>query len=188
MFERENYFRLKCGVCGADFWSRVYRDNCNDAPCADYTFFNLRIGSGPLTVREVRDKFLNFFEKLGHEVIKPYPVVARWRDDLYLTIASIVVFQPHVTSGLVPPPANPLVIAQPSIRLEDIDSVGYTFGRHLTNFIMGGHHAFNYPDKYVYFTHETAEYAKEFFTRVIGVPEEELVFKESWWEGGGNAG
>ncbi len=188
MFERENYSRLKCGVCGADFWSRVYRDNCNDAPCADYTFFNLRIGSGPLTVREVRDKFLNFFEKLGHEVIKPYPVVARWRDDLYLTIASIVVFQPHVTSGLVPPPANPLVIAQPSIRLEDIDSVGYTFGRHLTNFIMGGHHAFNYPDKYVYFTHETTEYAKEFFTRVIGVPEEELVFKESWWEGGGNAG
>ncbi len=188
LFEKENYLRLKCGVCGADFWSRIPRDNCNDAPCADYTFFNLRIGSGPLTVREVRDKFLSFFEERGHKVIKPYPVVARWRDDLYLTIASIVVFQPHVTSGLVPPPANPLVIAQPSIRLEDIDSVGYTFGRHLTNFIMGGHHAFNYPDKYVYFTHETVEYAREFFTRVIGVPEDELVFKESWWEGGGNAG
>jgi len=188
LFEKENYLRLKCGVCGADFWSRIPRDNCNDAPCADYTFFNLRIGSGPLTVREVRDKFLSFFEERGHKVIKPYSVVARWRDDLYLTIASIVVFQPHVTSGLVPPPANPLVIAQPSIRLEDIDSVGYTFGRHLTNFIMGGHHAFNYPDKYVYFTHETVEYAREFFTRVIGVPEDELVFKESWWEGGGNAG
>ena len=187
-FEREGYLRLRCGVCGAYFWSRVPRDNCNDAPCADYTFFNLRIGSGPLSVREVRDRFLRFFEERGHKVVKPYPVVARWRDDLYLTIASIVVFQPHVTSGLVPPPANPLVIAQPSIRLEDIDSVGYTFGRHLTNFIMGGHHAFNYPDKYVYFTHETVEYAREFFTRVIGVPEDELVFKESWWEGGGNAG
>ncbi|MEM4829362.1 MAG: alanine--tRNA ligase [Zestosphaera sp.] len=188
MFERENYVRLKCSVCGADFWSKTYRDDCNDAPCADYTFFDLKVGSGPLTVKEVRNKFLSFFEGLGHKVVKPYPVVARWRDDLYLTIASIVVFQPHVTSGLVPPPANPLVIAQPSIRLEDIDSVGYTFGRHLTNFIMGGHHAFNYPDKYVYFTHETVEFAKEFFTRIIGVPEEELVFKESWWEGGGNAG
>ncbi len=187
-FEKEGYLRLRCGVCGAYFWSRVPRDNCNDAPCADYTFFNLRIGSGPLSVREVRDRFLRFFEERGHKVVKPYPVVARWRDDLYLTIASIVVFQPHVTSGLVPPPANPLVIAQPSIRLEDIDGVGYTFGRHLTNFIMGGHHAFNYPDKYVYFTHETVEYAREFFTRVIGVPEDELVFKESWWEGGGNAG
>lgn len=187
-FEKEGYLRLRCGVCGAYFWSRVPRDNCNDAPCADYTFFNLRIGSGPLSVREARDRFLRFFEERGHKVVKPYPVVARWRDDLYLTIASIVVFQPHVTSGLVPPPANPLVIAQPSIRLEDIDSVGYTFGRHLTNFIMGGHHAFNYPDKYVYFTHETVEYAREFFTRVIGVPEDELVFKESWWEGGGNAG
>jgi len=188
LFGKENYLRLKCGVCGADFWSRIPRDNCNDAPCTDYTFFNLTISSDPLTVKEVRDKFLSFFEERGHKVIKPYPVVARWRDDLYLTIASIVVFQPHVTSGLVPPPANPLVIAQPSIRLEDIDSVGYTFGRHLTNFIMGGHHAFNYPDKYVYFTHETVEYAREFFTRVIGVPEDELVFKESWWEGGGNAG
>ena len=188
LFEKENYLRLKCSVCGADFWSKIPRDNCNDAPCADYTFLNLRISSGPLTVREVRDRFLSFFEERGHKVVKPYPVVARWRDDLYLTIASIVVFQPHVTSGLVPPPANPLVIAQPSIRLEDIDSVGYTFGRHLTNFIMGGHHAFNYPDKHVYFTHETVEYAREFFTRVIGVPEDELVFKESWWEGGGNAG
>ncbi len=188
MFDVEKYRRLKCKVCGVDFWSKILRDNCNDAPCADYTFFNIKLSVPPLTVKEVRDKFLRFFNERGHAIIDPHPVVARWRDDLYLTIASIVVFQPHVTSGLVPPPANPLVIAQPCVRLEDIDSVGYTFGRHLTNFIMGGHHAFNYPNKKVYFTHETVEYAKEFFTKEIGIPEEELTFKESWWEGGGNAG
>ncbi|MEM4592975.1 MAG: alanine--tRNA ligase, partial [Sulfolobales archaeon] len=32
------------------------------------------------------------------------------------------------------------------------------------------------------------EFAVEFFTKYIGVPEEELSLKESWWEGGGNAG
>lgn len=188
MFSERGYIRQKCKVCGENFWAVIERDNCGDAPCSDYTFFDMKIRSGPLTVKEARDKFLNFFKRKGHEVLDPYPVVARWRDDLYLTIASIIVFQPHVTSGIVPPPANPLVIAQPCIRLEDLDSVGYTFGRHLTSFIMGGHHAFNYPDKKVYFTHTTVELAREFFTSEIGVPEEELVFKESWWEGGGNAG
>ncbi len=187
-FIERKYLRQKCRVCGADFWALKEREDCGDAPCTDYYFFDLPIKSPPLSVEEVVEKFTGFFERNGHEVIEPHPVVARWREDLYLTIASIVVFQPHVTSGLVPPPANPLVIAQPCIRLEDIDSVGYTLGRHLTNFIMGGHHAFNYPDKYVYFTDETVEYARRFFTEEIGVPEDELVFKESWWEGGGNAG
>jgi alanyl-tRNA synthetase len=75
--------------------------------------------------------------------------VARWRTDLYLTDASIVDFQPWVTDGIAPPPANPLVISQPCARLVDLDRIGLTFGRHLTVFEMGGHHAFNYPDRYV---------------------------------------
>ncbi len=188
MFRERGYTRQKCPICGEFFWSLNERPNCGDAPCSDYYFFDLKIRSPPLSVEEARQKFLRFFERNGHEVIEPYPVVARWRDDLYLTIASIVVFQPHVTSGIVPPPANPLVIAQPCIRLEDLDSVGFTFGRHLTSFIMGGHHAFNYENKKVYFSDETVELAREFFTKEIGIPENELVFKESWWEGGGNAG
>ena len=187
-FKEYGYRRQRCNVCGVHFWSVIERDDCGDAPCSDYTFFNIKLGIGPLSVTEVQKKFLSFFEKRGHKVIEPHPVLARWREDLYLTIASIIVFQPHVTSGKVPPPANPLVIAQPCIRLEDIESVGYTFGRHLTNFIMGGHHAFNYPNKFVYFTDETVEYAREFFMKELGVPEEEMTFKESWWEGGGNAG
>jgi alanyl-tRNA synthetase len=187
MFSEKGYKRAQCNSCKAYFWSIVSRENCEDAPCADYTFFDIPVKRA-LSYREVRNLFLDFFKKKGHEVIEPKPVVARWREDLYLTIASIVVFQPHVTSGIVEPPANPLVIAQPCIRLEDIDSVGLTLGRHLTNFIMGGHHAFNYPNKYVYWVNETVEYAKEFFVEELGVPEEELVFKESWWEGGGNAG
>jgi alanyl-tRNA synthetase len=182
------YRRAICRSCGTPFWSRGSHEICNDIPCSEYRFFDIPIKMRNLSYEDVLRIFLSFFEKEGHVVIEPAPVVARWREDLYLTIASIVVFQPHVTSGRVPPPANPLVIAQPCIRLEDIDNVGKTFGRHMTNFTMGGHHAFNYRDKYLYWKDETVEYARRFFVDLMGVPDEELTFKESWWEGGGNAG
>jgi len=187
IFSERGYMRQRCRYCGAYFWSIAKREHCNDAPCTLYRFAEIP-SRRRLSFREALNTFLRFFEKHGHEILEPRPVVARWREDLYLTIASIVVFQPHVTSGVVPPPANPLVIAQPCIRLEDIDHVGLTFGRHLTNFTMGGHHAFNYPDKKVYWANETIELAREFFVEELGIPEEELSFKESWWEGGGNAG
>jgi alanyl-tRNA synthetase len=136
----------------------------------------------------MREAFLSFFEKQGHEKIKPYPVVARWRDDLYLTHASIIDFQPYVTNGISPPPANPLVISQPCIRLVDVDNTGLTFGRHLTIFEMGGHHAFNYPDKTVYWKDQTVRYHHEFVTKELGIKSEEIVYKEDVWSGGGNAG
>ncbi|QIW24238.1 alanine--tRNA ligase [Sulfolobus sp. S-194] len=188
-FLNNNYNRKICQVCQTPFWTKDKERNvCADIPCTDYYFFDLNIKSSPLSVREARQKFLKFFEKKGHTIIPPKPVLARWREDLYLTIASIVDFQPFVTSGIVPPPANPLVLSQPCIRLEDIDNVGVTFGRHLTTFEMAAHHAFNYPDKQIYWKDETVELSKEFFVEEIGIPEEELNFKESWWEGGGNAG
>lgn len=187
-FLESGYRRTTCRSCNAPFWSKGSHEVCNDIPCTEYRFFDIPLRLRGLSYEDVLKTFLSFFEREGHAIIDPAPVVARWREDLYLTIASIVVFQPHVTSGRVPPPANPLVIAQPCIRLEDIDNVGKTFGRHMTNFTMGGHHAFNYRDKYLYWKDETAEYAKRFFVDLMGVPEEELTFKESWWEGGGNAG
>ncbi len=187
-FREQGFKRYKCSVCGANFWSKVPRRTCEDAPCSPYTFLTEKLSTRALRLSEARESFLKFFEERGHERVEPRPVVARWREDLYLTIASIVVFQPHVTSGIVPPPANPLVISQPCIRLEDIDHVGYTLGRHLTGFEMAAHHAFNYPDKMVYWKNETVKLAFEYFTSVIGIPEEVIVFKESWWEGGGNAG
>jgi len=136
----------------------------------------------------MREVFLSFFERHGHERIKPYPVASRWREDLYFTSASIVDFQPYVTNGIIPPPANPLVISQPCIRLVDVDNVGPTFGRHLTIFEMGGHHAFNYPDKEVYWKDGTVRYHHEFLRRDLGIKSEEIIYKEDVWAGGGNAG
>jgi len=189
-FFLENGFkRNRCEVCGTFFWTLDEdRTNCGDAPCLSYTFIGKRGFRRAYSVHEMRDEFLKFFEERGHQILKPYPVAARWRDDIYLTIASIAVFQPFVTSGLVPAPANPLVLSQPCIRLTDIDNVGLTVGRHLTIFEMGGAHAFNYPDKYVYWKDETVRFCHEFLCERLGLKPELITYKEDFWEGGGNAG
>ncbi|HWS22738.1 MAG TPA: alanine--tRNA ligase, partial [Methanoregula sp.] len=115
-----------------------------------------------------------------------YPVVARWRDDIYLTIASIADFQPFVTGGIVPPPANPLTISQPCIRLNDLDSVGRS-GRHLTTFEMMAHHAFNTPTEEIYWKDRTVELCDQFIAS-IGGDITKVTYKEHPWIGGGNAG
>jgi len=191
-FDEHGYARKLCPTCKEYFWTQnPHQETCGELTtegCASYTF----IGNPPTrrrySVTEMREAFLSFFEKRGHERIKPYPVVARWRDDLYLTHASIIDFQPYVTNGVVPPPANPLVISQPCIRLVDVDNTGVTFGRHLTVFEMGGHHAFNYPNKEVYWKDQTVRYHHEFVTKELGIKSEEVVYKEDVWSGGGNAG
>lgn len=189
LFETAGFHRKQCPMCKSYFWTlRQDQVYCGDQPCVPYGF----IGNSPVrvpveSIRDLRERFLSFFEKRGHTRIKRYPVVARWREDVFLVGASIYDFQPWVTSGAVPPPANPLTISQPSIRLTDVDKVGRS-GRHLTGFEMMAHHAFNYPDKHIYWISETTEYAYEFFTRELGIPEDEITFKESVWEGGGNAG
>lgn len=185
------YVRKQCKVCKSFFWTiDVNRETCGEPPCDAYLFLKNPPTKKKYTVTEMRREFLNFFEKKDHEIIDPYPVVARWRDDLLVTIASIADFQPYFTSGLAEPPANPLVISQPCLRFEDIDKVGLTAGRHLTIFEMGGHHAFNntLKNKYVYWKNETLELHNEFASKVLGIPEEEIIFKEHFWVGGGNAG
>ncbi|MEM2024901.1 MAG: alanine--tRNA ligase [Desulfurococcaceae archaeon] len=184
-----NYSRYKCKNCGEYFWSRVPRDTCPDRPCSKYEFlFKEYRGVNSLSISDTRQKFIDFLVRRGHGVVQPYPVLAKWRNDLYLTIASIIVFQPSVTDGLVDPPYNPLVVVQPSIRLTDIDNVGLTFGRHLSSFEMGGMHAFNKQGKVIYWSDGILENTIDFFTNEIGVELDDLVFKEGWWEGGGNAG
>jgi alanyl-tRNA synthetase len=81
-----------------------------------------------------------------------------------------------------------LVISQPCLRFEDIDNVGPTAGRHLTVFEMGGAHAFNYPEKKIYWKNETIQLHHELLTKELGVPSHLVTYKEHFWSGGGNAG
>ncbi|MDH5374315.1 MAG: alanine--tRNA ligase [Candidatus Bathyarchaeota archaeon] len=191
-FKEAGYVRKLCPRCGEYFWTQnPDQETCGEARlegCAFYTFINNPPTRKSYSLREMREAFLSFFEKRGHTRIKHYPVVARWRDDIYLTNASIIDFQPYVTEGIAPPPANPLVIVQPCIRMVDIANTGPTFGKYLTIFEMGGHHAFNYPDKEVYWKDQTVRYHHEFVTKDLGAKSEEVIYKEEVWSGGGNAG
>lgn len=189
-FKENGFVRKLCPGCGLHYWTQnPEAENCGDAPCVDYTFIGEPPTNKRLTVSEMRELFLAFFEDHNHRRISPYPVIARWRDDLMVTIASIVDFQPYVTEGVIPPPANPLVVSQPCLRFEDIDLVGHTAGRHLTVFEMGGHHAFNYKDRpQIYWKDETVRLHHELLTSELGVPSEMVTYKEGLWSGGGNAG
>ncbi len=185
-FRTEGLVRKVCTSCGKAFWTRdPDRTVCGDAPCEPYQFIGNPLFR-PHTVDEMREAYLSFFERQGHTRITRYPVAARWRDDIYLTIASIADFQPFVTSGVVPPPANPLTISQPCIRLNDLDSVGRS-GRHLTCFEMMAHHAFNSEGNEVYWKDQTVELCDQFLAS-IGADLNRVTYKEHPWMGGGNAG
>lgn len=188
-FKENGFARRKCNICGSNYWTQnLETKNCGDSPCREYTFIGNPPSRSRHTLSEFRELFLKYFEKNGHTIISPYPVIARWRDDVYLVGASIYNFQPYVTEGRIPPPANPLVISQPCIRFTDIDKVGQTFGRHMTIFEMGGAHAFNYPEKQVYWKDETVRFHHELLTQEFGVRSEDVNYKEDFWSGGGNAG
>ncbi|WP_424353292.1 alanine--tRNA ligase [Methanosarcina mazei] len=186
-FKNNGFVRKQCQKCGTFFWTRdPERNTCGDAPCDPYSFIGSPVFSREFNISEMREYYLSFFEARGHTRINRYPVVARWRDDIYLTIASIADFQPFVTSGQVPPPANPLTISQPCIRLNDLDSVGRS-GRHLTNFEMMAHHAFNRRDNEIYWKEHTLELCDELLNS-LKVNPLAVTYKEEPWAGGGNAG
>ena len=159
---------------------------CGDAPCVEYSFIGKPLFSKPMNLDEAREAFLSFFEEKGHTRIDRASVVARWRNDIYLSIASIAVFQPHVTSGSSKPPANPLTISQPCIRLNDLESVGRS-GRHLTTFEMMAHHAFNNEEEKIYWQNHTVELCHELYTS-LGLEGSKITYKENPWVGGGNGG
>jgi len=185
-FNESGFTKQTCAKCKCIFWSTIERELCGDAPCVEYSFIGKPLFSKSMNLDEAREAFLSFFDKHNHTRVDRAPVVARWRNDIYLSIASIAVFQPHVTSGSSKPPANPLAISQPCIRLNDLESVGRS-GRHLTTFEMMAHHAFNTENEKIYWQNRTVELCHEFYTS-LGLDESKISYKENPWVGGGNGG
>ena len=186
-FKENGFERKQCPKCGKNFWTRDAETQfCGDPPCVSYSFIGAPVFKKEFDISSMREAYLSFFEKHGHTRVDRYPVIARWRDDIYLTIASIADFQPFVTSGLVPPPANPLTISQPCIRLDDLDAVGRS-GRHLTTFEMMAHHCFNKRGEEIYWKDRTVELCDSLL-KSLGLDLNAVTYKESPWAGGGNAG
>lgn len=179
--------RQKCKKCGRNFWSIEERQFCADSGCIGFQF----VGNSPVSEKlgyiETWKKIERYFTEHGHNYVKPYPTVARWRDDLYFTIASINDFQPYVVNGELDPPANPLIVPQPCIRFPDIQNVGVT-GSHYTNFVMIGQHAFNNDRTGLFYWKEEAIGHDIEYLQRLGIPLKEIVFQEDVWAGGGNFG
>ena len=180
--------RYKCKVCGKMFWSSVERDVCGDVDCTgEYTFLSKPLTNTKLSYKEVWDRFSAIFQGFGHTEIKRYPVVARWRDDIYFVEAAIDDFAPYVIAGAVDPPANPLVVPQICLRFNDIENVGLS-GRHLTSFIMAEEAAFNTNEKKTYFDKEAIVYIYKWLTEGLRLKKDDITFIEDVWIGAGYAG
>jgi len=184
---KRGYKRQQCKKCGRNFWSIDERELCGDAACIGFQF----IGDTPIKKKldyvDTWKAIEKYFVGHKHGYVKPYPTVARWRDDLYFTIASINDFQPYVVNGELDAPHNPLIVPQPCIRFPDLANVGVT-GSHYTNFVMIGQHAFNTKKTGLFYWKDEAIMHDINFMKALGIPENEIIFQEDVWAGGGNFG
>ena len=188
LFDELGFERRACARCSRHFWTQdPSRTLCPDDDVGDaYSF----IGNPPTAKRlDYADAWRaveSFFVANGHKSIGRYPVVCRWRDDLYFTIASIVDFQRPTGSGIqFEFPANPLVVPQPCVRFNDIGNVGVT-GRHFSSFCMIGQ--LSMPDEGGYWKDRCIELDYEMLTRTLGIPGKDVTFVEDVWSGGGSFG
>jgi len=187
LFEEQGFNRKSCGICKRFFWTLdENRINCPDHSDDTYSF----IGNPPTNKRfdytQAWKEVESFFKKNGHTSVNRYPVVCRWRDDLYFTIASIVDFQRVMGSKVVFEfPANPLVVPQTCLRFKDLENVGVT-GRHFSSFCMIGQHSV--PNEDGYWKDECVNLDFNLLTQQFGIEKKEITFVEDVWEGGGSFG
>jgi len=187
LFEDEGFERKSCTVCKRFFWTiDSERDKCPDHSEDTYSF----IGEPPTSKRfdytQSWKEVESFFVNNNHTSINRYPVVCRWRDDLYFTIASIVDFQRVMGSKVTFEfPANPLVVPQTCLRFKDLENVGVT-GRHFSSFCMIGQHSI--PNDNGYWKDECVNLDFNLLTQQFGIAKKEITFVEDVWEGGGSFG
>ena len=182
IFEKEGLERKKCSICSKYFWTQdKERELCGDPSHEPYSFMKKQ--PRHVSYSEFWNGFSKFFKDNGHEIIERYPVVSRWRQDLYFTIASIQDFQRIENNRIsFEYNANPLLVPQICMRFNDIANVGLT-GRHLTSFMMAGQHAFNYP-KEGYWRDRTIELNYKYLTGSLGVKKKDLTYIEDVWSMG----
>ena len=187
LFEEQGFERKSCSTCRRFFWTMdSNRIACPDHGDDTYSF----IGNPPTKKRfdysEAWKQVESFFTKNGHTSVNRYPVVCRWRDDLYFTIASVVDFQRVMGSKVVFEfPANPLVVPQTCLRFKDLENVGVT-GRHFSSFCMIGQHSI--PNDKGYWKDECVDLDYRLVTEQFGIQKEKVVFVEDVWAGGGSFG
>jgi len=100
VLKNHDFSRKQCSNCGKFFWSVNEKNICGEPECeGTYSFIGNSPSKQKMDFIGVWDRFSKMFKKLGYEPIRRYPVVARWREDVYWNNASIYDFQPHVVTG-----------------------------------------------------------------------------------------
>lgn len=118
-------------------------------------------------VNEIREAFLSFFESKGHLRMASSSLIPHNDKSLLLINSGMAPLKPFFTGQQIPPRKR-VTTCQKCIRTGDIENVGKT-ARHGTFFEMLGN--FSFGD---YFKREAINWAWEFFTKVIELPEDRL--------------
>ncbi|MFV8435129.1 alanine--tRNA ligase [Mycoplasma sp. 3137] len=119
--------------------------------------------------KEIREKWLSFFESKGHFIVPSKSLVPH-NDPSLLWINSGVATLKDYFAGKKVAPAKRLTNSQKAIRTNDIENVGIT-ARHHTFFEMLGN--FSIGD---YFKKEAIAFASEFLLDVLKLDKEKLYF------------
>ncbi|MFH1225268.1 MAG: alanine--tRNA ligase [Candidatus Diapherotrites archaeon] len=179
--------RRECMKCQREFWSTdAERQACGEPACeGGFGFIGKTPAKKKLNYIEAWEEFAREFKKMGYLAVPRKPVVARWRNDVYWTGASVYGFQPYVVSGEIEPPSNAVIIPQLSLRFNDVDNVGIT-GSHYSCFDMLGQLRFEKKGDYA-----PGDYLKDYLSwleKGMGIPRNALVLHEDSWAGGGTFG
>ncbi|MDQ2147189.1 alanine--tRNA ligase [Alcaligenaceae bacterium A4P071] len=120
---------------------------------------------------EIRQKFLQFFQSKGHQIVPSSSLVPSNDPTLLFTNSGMVQFK-DVFTGKEARSYTRATSSQRSVRAggkhNDLENVGYT-ARHHTFFEMLGN--FSFGD---YFKRDAIQYAWELLTKVYGLPAEKL--------------
>ncbi|MBM2820279.1 MAG: alanyl-tRNA synthetase AlaRS [Candidatus Berkelbacteria bacterium] len=116
--------------------------------------------------RNLREKFIKFFEGKNHKLVAPASLIPENDPSVLFTTAGMQQFKRFYTNPEEAPAKN-IVTCQPCIRTSDIDNVGdethLTFLEMLGNFSFGG-----------YFKKEAIEWGYEFLTDELDIEPERI--------------
>ena len=115
---------------------------------------------------EIRNKYLNFFKKHGHNVVPSAPLIPENDPSVLFTTAGMQPLVPYLL-GEKHPEGTRITDYQKCVRTNDIEEVGDN--RHLTYFEMLGNWSLG-----DYFKEESIQMSYDFLTKELQIPAERL--------------